>query len=146
MLEEWHPTIKHVAGVDNDGANALSQLDILDKLRDQINWEKFFPKISYSDRKMKEADQNVCMVMCTMMSKCEFECDDLDNEYLYPIAAEQEFADSQFPLCVGTMKQHQDEGASIQKLIKKTDIDHYTIKKVEGVFLIHDHNRILVLV
>ena len=24
MLEEWHPTIKTVAGVDNDGADALS--------------------------------------------------------------------------------------------------------------------------
>ena len=24
MLEEWHPTIKYVAGVDNDGADALS--------------------------------------------------------------------------------------------------------------------------
>ena len=42
MLKEWHPTIKHVAGVDNDGADALSRLDILDKLRDQINWENPF--------------------------------------------------------------------------------------------------------
>ena len=38
MLKEWHLTIKHVAGVDNDGADALSWLDILDKLRDCINW------------------------------------------------------------------------------------------------------------
>ena len=86
----------------------------------------------------------MCMVMCTMMSQCDFECDDFDNEYLYPIAAEQEFAESQFPLCVRTMKHHQDEDASIQKLIKKTNTDRYTIKEVEGVFLIHDHNRILV--
>ena len=72
---------------------------------------------------MKEADQNVNMVMCTMISQCEFKCDDFNNEYLYPIAAEQEFADSQFPLCVHMMKQHQDENASIQKLIEKTDTD-----------------------
>ena len=145
MLKEWHPTIKHVAGVDNNSADALSRLDILDKLGDQINWEKSFPKLSYSDRKMKEAEQNVCMVMCTMMSRCEFKCDDFDNEYLYPIATEREFADSQFPLCVRTMKQHQDEDASIQKMIKRTDTDRYTIKEVEGVFLVHDHNRICLL-
>ena len=42
------------------------------------------------------------------------------------------------------MKQHQDEDASIQKMIKRTDTDRYTIKEVEGVFLVHDHNRILV--
>ena len=56
------------------------------------------------------------------------------------MAAEQEFADSQFPLCVCTIKQHQDEDASIQKLIRKIDIDRYTIKEDEGVFLVHDHN------
>ena len=42
MLEEWHLTIKHVAGVDNDGANALSWLDILNKLSDVTNWENPF--------------------------------------------------------------------------------------------------------
>ena len=88
-----------------------------------INWEKSFPKLSYSDRKMKEVEQNVCMVMCTMMSLCDFECDEFNDEYLYPIAAEREFADSQFLLCVRTMKQHQDEDASIQKMIKRADID-----------------------
>ena len=113
MLKECHPTIKHVTGVDNDGADALSWLDILDKLRDCINWKKSFLKLSYTDRKMKEADQNVNMVMFTMMSQCDFECDNFDDEYLYSMAAEQKFADSHFPLCVCTMKQHQDEDASI---------------------------------
>ena len=94
MLKEWHLIIKHVAGVDNDGADALSWLDILDKLGECINWGKSFPKLSYSDRKMKEAEQNVYMVMCTMMSQCDFECDEFDDEYLYPITAEREFADS----------------------------------------------------
>ena len=68
MLKEWHPTIKHVAGVDNDGVDALSQLDILNKLSDVINWGKSFPNLSCSDRKMKEVEQNVNMGMCTMMS------------------------------------------------------------------------------
>ena len=43
------------------------------------------------------------------------------------------------------MKQHQDEDAFIQKLIEKTNTDQYTIKEVEGVFLVHNHNKILVL-
>ena len=42
ILEEWHSMIKHVAGVDNDGADALSRLNILHKIGDQINWENPF--------------------------------------------------------------------------------------------------------
>ena len=61
LFEEWHPTIKYVAGVDNDGADALSRLDIDNKDFDTINWGKSFPKLNYSDRKMKETEQNVCI-------------------------------------------------------------------------------------
>ena len=65
MLKEWHPTIKNVAGVDNDGADALSRLDILNKLCEVTNWEKSSPKLSYSDRKMKEVEQNVASLLST---------------------------------------------------------------------------------
>ena len=58
---------------------------------------------------MKEAEQNTCMAICTKKSQCDFGCDDFNDDYLYPMAAEKEFADSQFPLCIGMMKQHQDE-------------------------------------
>ena len=61
MLEEWHPTNKHVAGVDNDGADVLSCVDIDNKDFDTINWGKSFPKLNYSDRKMKETEQNICI-------------------------------------------------------------------------------------
>ena len=74
------------------------------------------------------------MIMCTMMSQCDFECGNFDDEYLYLMATKQEFADGQFFLCVRTMKQHQEEDASIQKLIKKTNNDRYTIKEIKGVF------------
>ena len=43
---------------------------------------------------MKEVEQNGYMVICTMMSQRDFEIDDLDDEYLYPMAAEKEFPDS----------------------------------------------------
>ena len=144
LLEEWYPTIKHVAGVDNDSADALSRLDIDNKDNDTINWGKSFPKLKYSDRKMKEAAQNICMQMCNVMSQCDFECDEFDDEYLYPMAAEKEFADSEFPLDVRTMKEHQDNDTNIQKQSKRTDTDQFTSKEVEGVFLIHENNRILV--
>ena len=88
MLKGWHLTIKHVTGVDNDGADALSWLDVLNKLSDVINWAKSFPKLSYSNRKMKETEQNVCMIMCTMIFEYDFDVDDFNDEYLYPMAAE----------------------------------------------------------
>ena len=68
---------------------------------------------------MKEVEQNVNMVMCTMMSQFDFEVDKFDDKYLYLIAAKKEFAESQIPLSVHTMKQHKDEDATIQKLIEK---------------------------
>jgi hypothetical protein len=40
MLEEFKPTIKHVAGKDNDAADALSRLDMKEKPYDTITWEK----------------------------------------------------------------------------------------------------------
>ena len=78
------------------------------------------------------------------MSKRDFECTDFDDEYLCFIAAEKEFTDSQFPLCACTMKQHQGEYASIQKMIRKSDTNQYTIKKIEGFVLVHNSNRMLV--
>ena len=39
MHEEWIQKIKHVAGVDNNGANALSQLGSTNKLSDVSNWK-----------------------------------------------------------------------------------------------------------
>ena len=113
MLKEWHPTIKHVAGVDNDGADALSHLDIDSRDFDTINWEKSFPKLSYSDRKMKKVDQNMWIMLCTMMSQCDFEWDEFNDQYLYPLAAEKEFADSEFLLDVWKMEVRQDNNTNI---------------------------------
>ena len=82
---------------------------------------------------MKEVEQNDYMLMCNMISQFEFECDDFDDEYLYPMAAEKEFTGSQFSLCVRMTKQHQDKDTTIQKLVKKTNTNKYIIKEVEGV-------------
>ena len=49
MLKEWYPTIKHVAVVNNNGTDALSWLDILNKLSDVINWENPFQSYPISE-------------------------------------------------------------------------------------------------
>ena len=74
------------------------------------------------------------MQMRNVMSQCDFECDGFDDEHLYPMAAEKEFADSQFPLDVRTMKENQCKDVSIQKLIEKTNTNQYTIKKLKECF------------
>ena len=38
LLEEFNPQFKHVAGVDNDAADALSRLDMVVKASDTVNW------------------------------------------------------------------------------------------------------------
>ena len=49
LLEEFHPQFKHVACIDNDAADALSRLDLIDKSSDRINWEPKLPKMKYID-------------------------------------------------------------------------------------------------
>ena len=79
------------------------------------------------------------------MSCCEFECDEFDNKFLYPMVADKEFSDSKFPLDVRTMKEYQYKDTNNQKLSKRRITNQYTIIQVEGVFLVHNNNRILVL-
>jgi hypothetical protein len=52
MLEEFDPTIKHVAGRDNDAADALSRLDMnKEKPYDTITWEKQNKPLHYKNDK-----------------------------------------------------------------------------------------------
>ena len=38
LLEEFHPQFKHMAGVDNDAANALSRLEMVYKASETVDW------------------------------------------------------------------------------------------------------------
>ena len=38
LLEEFHSQFKHVAGVNNDAADALSRLDMVYKASDTVDW------------------------------------------------------------------------------------------------------------
>ena len=73
LLEEFfHPQFKHVAGIDNDAADALSRLDLIDKSSDTINWEPKLPKMKYIDN-----TKNI--IFCKYMNSLDFE-EDVDNE------------------------------------------------------------------
>ena len=47
LLEEFHPTVKHIAGKDNEAADALSRLDMDDKQYDTVQWEEPNPPLTY---------------------------------------------------------------------------------------------------
>ena len=62
MLEEFNPRIKHVAGKDNDAADALSQLEMKEKpLFDTITWEKQNKPLHYENDKQIKVMCNVIM-------------------------------------------------------------------------------------
>jgi hypothetical protein len=106
MLEEFNPTIKHVAGKDNDAADALSRLEMKEKPYDTITWEKLNKPLCYvNDKQLK--------VMCNVMSQCQFDSN-VDDEYMYPMAVEREFADKQYPLDVSLFKTNQDADTKLQ--------------------------------
>ena len=47
MLEEFAPMFKHVAGIDNNAADALRQLEMIIDKRDTINWEPKLKPLQY---------------------------------------------------------------------------------------------------
>ena len=47
LLEEYHPKVVHIAGVDNDASDALSRLDITDKANDARVWGVKSKKLEY---------------------------------------------------------------------------------------------------
>ena len=51
LLEEFHPIVKHVAGKDNDAADALSRLDISDNNGfDETKWGEATKPLTYADK------------------------------------------------------------------------------------------------
>ena len=49
MMEEYHPKVVHIAGVDNDASDALSRLPMKEKSFDTIQWQKPNRRLTYSD-------------------------------------------------------------------------------------------------
>ena len=77
LLEEYHPKVVHIKGVDNDAADALSRLDLIDKTADLEVWGEKSKRLEYIDVQM----MNVCM----FLSESEFEEDGFDNDVLMSV-------------------------------------------------------------
>jgi hypothetical protein len=60
LLEEFHPKIMHIIGIDNTAADALSRLDMTDKKNDLITWEVKNKKLQYINPKQ----MNICVYLC----------------------------------------------------------------------------------
>ena len=59
LLEEFHPQFKHVAGVDNDAADALSQLDMVYKASDTVDWGHPNRRMTYIKEILLEIKQTI---------------------------------------------------------------------------------------
>ena len=146
LLEEFHPTFKHVAGADNDAADALSRLEMTTKQTDTIDWEPKRPRLTYKkdglnkslcknfvamqfDKDMFESDER----LLTMSDAAKF----IDNKYM----------DCKFPLDVRMFEKHQQKDEKMQRQAQKAIKNGSNVinqKEVEGVTLIHQTNLILV--
>ena len=59
LLEEYHPKVVHIKGVDNDAADALSRLDLIEKADNLRVWGVKTKQLEYVNIKM----MNICMFL-----------------------------------------------------------------------------------
>ena len=116
-MEEFNPTVKHVAGKDNDAADALSRLDMTDEPMETLQWEQTNPPLTYA----REIEERIHL--------------------LFPVAAERAL-NSKFPLSPDLIHHYQQKDASIKERLLKSH--KLTMKVVEGTNLLHERGRILV--
>ena len=110
LLEEFHPIVKHVAGKDNDAADALSRLDIADNNLDERMWGEVNPPLTYQDE-VKER---------------------LEIEMLFPIAWEEQLKDKSFPLAPDMFGFHQEKDTELKQMMdsaEKRKSGQFTVRK-----------------
>lgn len=67
MLKEFASLFKHNAGIDNDSADTLTCLDMIEKLSDTIKWEEILPHLQYTKSNIKHStNQYSCHNFVTM--------------------------------------------------------------------------------
>ena len=143
LLEEYHPKVVHIKGVDNDAADALSRLDLTEKADDLRVWGVKQKRLDYVNIKM--------MNICLFLSECEFEDDGFSSDCNTVMTlSETEEEDCAYALDLKSMREAQLDDKPLMKLVKQHiqsnghDDAIYTYKSVEDVILIHKNNRILV--
>ena len=117
MLEEFHPNVLHVAGKENDAADALSRLDMADNPDNKLEWEAPLPPLTYQD----EVSERI--------------------QLLFPLAAERELKPTTkfllAPDLINHYHQQQDKAAN-------TKHSGVTVKSIEGENLIHPDGKIYI--
>ena len=115
MLKEYHPKVLHVAGKENDAADALSRLDMLDNDSDELIWEAPLPALTYQDEVNKRIN------------------------LLFPLAAEKELEPhTKLPLAPDLIKYYQ------QTDTEPAATAVTTVKEIEGQALVHHNQKIYV--
>ena len=115
-MEEYNPNVVHVAGANNEAADALSRLDMDDNEFDEIEWHPPRPPLSYSQQRM---------------------------QLLYPMASEQTMdPDTGFPLATDLIRFYQQKDKKL-RLQARTN-KRFTIKEIEGQRLILDRGKIVI--
>ena len=143
LLEEYHPKVVHIKGVDNDAADALSRLDLIEKADDLRVWGVKQKRLDYVNIKM--------MNICLFLSECEFEDDGFSSDCdTVMTLSETEEEDCAYALDLKSMRKAQLDDKPSMQLVKQHiqcnghNDAIYTYKSVEDVELIHKSNRILV--
>ena len=118
LLEEFHPQFKHVAGVNNDAADALSRLDTVYKASDTFNW-------GYPNRRMtyvrNKANNNFCKALLAMNMTSSL-TEEIFDEITAPDASEfidAWFNNCEFVLDVCMFNKHQQQDKVLQNTIKE---------------------------
>ena len=79
MLKEFASLFKHNAGIDNDSADTLTCLDMIEKLSDTIKWEEILPHLQYTKSNIKHSTNqyschNFVTMNLTLQRVCVEEC------------------------------------------------------------------------
>ena len=112
LLEEYHPKVVHIKGVDNDAADALSRLDLTEKADDPRVWGVKQKRLDYVNIKM--------MNICLFLSECEFEDDGFNSDCDTVITlSETEEEDCAYALDLKSMREAQLDDKPLMKLVKQ---------------------------
>ena len=109
-LEDFNPTVKHIAGEKNLLADALSRLEMKNNPHGVINWEPPKEKLKYSSNY-----PNHELVM--WMNSLKFE-PGYNNKRLYELTEETESAEEVWPLNLCHMQRDQLSNDKFQKELK----------------------------
>ena len=125
-MEEYGPTIVHIAGEKNDAADALSRLPMSDNDTNTVEWGTTNKPLQYANRIPQEINQL------------------LDNEVLLLLALEEWLKNKKFPLAPDMIQWYQQEDEKLQERLQSKTTDSYTSKEIEGFNLVHYCNKIFV--